>query len=145
MEDAAIGWTGRADNDDAQQLSGLRDKRILYVGGRPSSNVTLKALVESHGGRMTIHDGGIEDRKGMLPAALPNVDVVIFPVDCIGHDAMHTLKRLCERYQIAFHPVRTASVASFVQLAGQIFPPVGPEAEADVSRPPPSRFCLRHG
>lgn len=171
MEAAALGWTGQAEDSQGTQLAGLQGKRILYVGGRPSSNTTLKALVESHGGRMTLHDGGIEDRKGLLAAALPNADVVIFPVDCVGHDAMHTLKRLCERYRIAFHPVRTASVASFVQLVGQIFPAdegqavdaesgkrdalsTGPlrktamqteRVDVDTGRAAVSRFCLRHG
>jgi hypothetical protein len=122
-------------------LAGLRGKRIVYVGGRPGSNAALKRLVEAAGGELVVHDGGVEDRKGLLAAALPGADIVVFPVDCVDHDSMNTLKRVCERHQIDYHPLRTASVASFVELAGRLRPvPV-----AHVGNPPPSGFCLRHG
>ena len=35
------------------------------AGGRPGSNTALKSLVESFGGEFVVHDGGIEDRKGL--------------------------------------------------------------------------------
>jgi hypothetical protein len=122
-------------------LDRVRGKRIVYVGGRPGSNAALKRLVAAAGGDLVMHDGGLEDRKGLLAAALPGADVVVFPVDCIDHDSMNTLKRICERHQIDYHPLRTASVASFVELmarlsAGHLAPP---------GDPPPSAFCLRHG
>jgi Uncharacterized protein conserved in bacteria (DUF2325) len=88
-----------------------------------------------------VHDGGIEDRKGMFAAALPRADIVVFPVDCIDHDSMNLLKRVCDRHQVDYHPVRTASVASFIELMLRL------EAASPVSgrSPPASRFCLRHG
>ncbi len=119
----------------------LRDRRIVYVGGRPSSNATLKLLVESAGGHLTVHDGGVEDRKGLLAAALPRADMVIFPVDCIDHDSAATLKRVCTRHQVPYYPVRTASVATFVALIGRL----KSNTSGGTSTPPPSRFCLRHG
>jgi hypothetical protein len=119
----------------------LRDRRIVYVGGRPSSNATLKLLVESAGGHLTVHDGGVEDRKGLLAAALPRADMVIFPVDCIDHDSAATLKRVCTRHQVPYYPVRTASVATFVALIGRL----KSSTSGGTSTHPPSRFCLRHG
>jgi hypothetical protein len=118
----------------------LQGKRIVYVGGRPGSNSAVRRLVESAGGEMTVHDGGIEDRKGLLAAALPNADMVVFPVDCIDHDSMNMLKRVCERSQVAYYPLRTASVASFVELIGRLAAADAPAPAARVSR-----FCLRHG
>ena len=79
--------------------------------------------------------------KGLLAAALPGADIVVFPVDCIDHDSMNTLKRVCERHQIDYHPLRTASVASFVELMARLHP----EHLAQLGNPPPSAFCLRHG
>lgn len=121
-------------------LDTVRGKRIVYVGGRPGSNAALKRLVEAAGGDFVVHDGGVEDRKGLLAAALPGADIVVFPVDCVDHDSMNTLKRVCERHQIDYYPLRTASVASFVELvdrlrAGHL---------AQLGNPPPSAFCLRH-
>ena len=122
-------------------LDSVRGKRIVYVGGRPSSNAALKRLVEAAGGDFVVHDGGVEDRKGLLAAALPVADIVVFPVDCVDHDSMNTLKRVCERHQIDYHPLRTASVASFVELVDRL----RPEHLAQLGNPPPSAFCLRHG
>ncbi|MFM0047010.1 DUF2325 domain-containing protein [Paraburkholderia sediminicola] len=122
-------------------LDGVRGKRIVYVGGRPGSNAALKRLVEAAGGDFVVHDGGVEDRKGLLAAALPGADIVVFPVDCVDHDSMNTLKRVCERHQIDYHPLRTASVASFVDLMDRL----RPEHLAQLGNPPPSAFCLRHG
>ncbi len=122
-------------------LAALNGKRIVYVGGRPGSNSALKRLVESAGGELTVHDGGIEDRKGLLAAALPNAEMVVFPVDCIDHDSMNMLKRVCERHQVAYYPLRTASVASFVELMTRL----NADAKPAAAVAPPSRFCLRHG
>jgi hypothetical protein len=122
-------------------LDSVQGKRIAYVGGRPGSNAALKRLVEAAGGELIVHDGGVEDRKGLLAAALPGADLVVFPVDCIDHDSMNTLKRVCERHQIDYHPLRTASVASFVELMARLHP----EHLAQLGNPPPSAFCLRHG
>ncbi|MFL9868844.1 DUF2325 domain-containing protein [Paraburkholderia fungorum] len=121
-------------------LDSMRGKRIVYVGGRPGSNAALKRLVEAAGGDFVVHDGGVEDRKGLLAAALPGADIVVFPVDCVDHDSMNTLKRVCERHQIDYYPLRTASVASFVELVDRL----RPEHLAQLGKPPPSAFCLRH-
>jgi hypothetical protein len=134
--DAANGATSRR-----ASLDSVHGKRIVYVGGRPGSNAALKRLVEAAGGELVVHDGGVEDRKGLLAAALPGADIVVFPVDCINHDSMNTLKRICERHQIDYHPLRTASVASFVELMARLHP----DHLAQAGSPPPSAFCLRHG
>ncbi|WP_321795526.1 DUF2325 domain-containing protein [Caballeronia sp. J97] len=117
-------------------------KRIVYVGGRPNSNAVLKSLVDAAGGELIVHDGGIEDRKGLLAAALPHADVVLFPVDCIDHDSMSMLKRVCERNGVEYSPLRTASVASFVEFVARLN---ASAQHAHTSTPPPSAFCLRHG
>jgi hypothetical protein len=131
----------RAAGTRQASLDGVRGKRIVYVGGRPGSNAALKRLVEAAGGDFVVHDGGVEDRKGLLAAALPGADIVVFPVDCVDHDSMNTLKRVCERHQIDYHPLRTASVASFVELVSRL----RPEHLAQSRNPPASAFCLRHG
>ncbi|MGA7781330.1 MAG: DUF2325 domain-containing protein [Paraburkholderia sp.] len=122
-------------------LENVRGMRVVYVGGRPGSNTALKALVSSAGGEFVVHDGGVEDRKGLLAAALPGADIVVFPVDCIDHDSMNMLKRVCERHQVDYYPLRTASVASFIELIARVHADRTPVANAR----PPSAFCLRHG
>ncbi|RQR48298.1 DUF2325 domain-containing protein [Burkholderia sp. Bp9140] len=145
IEQAVQASTGDPAAPVAASLSMLQRKRIVYVGGRPGSNRAIRRIVETAGGELTLHDGGIEDRKGLLAAALPGAHMVVFPVDCVDHDSVNLLKRMCERHQIAYYPLRTASVASFVKLIGrldahahEVMPPDAQTGEA-------SRFCLRHG
>ncbi|WP_144152588.1 DUF2325 domain-containing protein [Paraburkholderia sp. BCC1885] len=126
-------------------LDGMAGKRIVYVGGRPGSNAALKALVASAGGELVVHDGGVEDRKGLLAAALPGADLVVFPVDCIDHDSMNTLKRVCERHQVEYYPLRTASVASFIDLVGRLQADPATARNVAAGARPASAFCLRHG
>jgi hypothetical protein len=146
LERATVDAAGNHDATARQaSLAGLRGKRIVYVGGRPGSNAALKRLVDAAGGNFVVHDGGVEDRKGLLAAALPGADMVVFPVDCVDHDSMNTLKRVCERHQIDYHPLRTASVASFVDLVGRLQPEQLAQLSTQSNSAPPSAFCLRHG
>jgi hypothetical protein len=128
-------------DDDAAPLDAVRGKRIVYVGGRPGATAAIRRLVEAAGGSLNLHDGGIEDRKGRLAALVPGADLVVFPVDCVDHDSMNTLKRLCERHGVIYHPLRTASVASFVDRVMRA--PDGIAGAAGCGRAP--ALCLRHG
>nr|WP_232316481.1 DUF2325 domain-containing protein [Candidatus Burkholderia verschuerenii] len=114
----------------------------MLAGGRTRTRCSGRWWNRQAGGALTVHDGGIEDRKGLLAAALPNADVVLFPVDCIDHDSMNMLKRVCEQHNVEYAPLRTASVASFIEFIARLGASRG---ESAGSAPPPSAFCLRHG
>lgn len=122
--------------DPAQQQA-LQGRKLLYVGGRPSSTPAIRDHVQRHGGEFLHHDGGLETRKGLLAAQLPRADLVVFPVDCVDHDSVVNLKRLSERHGVPFLALRTASLASFAATVARELAPPGP-ARA-------SHFCLRHG
>ncbi|NGZ86478.1 DUF2325 domain-containing protein [Duganella aceris] len=100
----------------AAALPPLDGKCVLYVGGRPASTATLSKLVAAAGGELLVHDGGVEDRRGLLATMLPRAQLVVFPVDFISHNAMHVTKQTCARHGIDCHPIRSASIASFVEL-----------------------------
>jgi hypothetical protein len=91
----------------------LQGRRVFYVGGRPSSTPAIRDLVLRHGGEFQHHDGGLEDRKGLLASGVAWAQLVVFPVDCIDHDSAGNLKRLCGRQRVPFMALRGASVASF--------------------------------
>ena len=119
----------------------LAGKRIVYAGGRPHSTQAIASMVKEAGGELILHDGGIEERRGLLPSALAGADLVLFPVDCISHNSVTLLKRACERHQIPYHPLRTASMASFMAFLSTL------EFDHPSSRScaPASHLCLRHG
>jgi hypothetical protein len=51
------------------------------------------------------------------------------------------LKRVCERHGVPFHPLRSASVASFSALVARLAsPPSEPNSPFPVTH-----ICMRHG
>ncbi len=94
--------------DDTLDLAGLT---LLYVGGRAHQIPLLKGLVERAGATFLHHDGGIEHGAALLSALVGRADRVAFPIDCISHDAVGTIKRLARQTGKPYEPLRTASLA----------------------------------
>lgn len=94
----------------------LGGTKVLYVGGRAHQVPQLKAVMERAASTLIYHDGGIEHSMTLLPGLIGRADCVVFPVDCISHDAMGLIKRHCRQSGKPFVPLRTASLASL--LAG---------------------------
>lgn len=94
-----------------QRLDGLA---VLYVGGRPAQVAHLRKLGEERGAVVLHHDGGIENHASLLPDLTRRADVVLFPVDCVSHDAAWTVKRVCRQAGKRFIPLRSASATTFL-------------------------------
>lgn len=103
---------GVGDSHESEPLSHL-DVTLLYVGGKPARMGHLRAFAERVGATFIYHDGGIEERGGLLPGLVSRADVVLFPVDCISHAAMLRVKRLCRHVGKKFVPLRSAGLAPF--------------------------------
>ena len=93
------------------RLDGLS---FLYVGGRPNQVAHLRALSESRGAELLHHDGGIEHHPDLLAGLTSRADIVLFPVDCVSHDAALMVKRLCRQAGKRFIPLRSAGATSFL-------------------------------
>jgi hypothetical protein len=96
------------EGDAVVDLGGLT---LLYVGGRVHQIPLLKGLVERAGAHFLHHDGGIEHGAALLPALIGRADCVAFPIDCISHEAVATIKRLSRQSGRPYLPLRTASLA----------------------------------
>jgi hypothetical protein len=92
---------------------------LLYVGGRPNQLSHLRAFGEQLGANFLHHDGGIDDRSGLLAGLVNRADVVMFPVDCVSHDAALMVKRLCRHAAKPYVPLRGAGMSSFVAALGR--------------------------
>jgi Uncharacterized protein conserved in bacteria (DUF2325) len=77
---------------------------LLYVGGRHAQIGHLRAHAERYGAVFLHHDGGVEERGGLLPGLVSRADAVLFPVDCVSHAAMSLVKRLCRQTGKPFVP-----------------------------------------
>jgi hypothetical protein len=87
---------------------------VLYVGGRPNQIAHLRTLSEQRGAALLHHDGGIEHHPDLLAGLASRADVVLFPVDCVSHDAALMVKRLCRQADKRFIPLRSAGATSFL-------------------------------
>jgi hypothetical protein len=119
LEDHIAGLLQPAGGDGEAALD-LSTRTILYVGGRPHQIPQLKALVERTGARFLHHDGGIEHSSSLLPGLISRADVLLFPIDCISHDAVATLKRLCRQLEKPYLPLRAASLATLASSLARI-------------------------
>jgi hypothetical protein len=98
--------------DIAIDLSGAS---LLYVGGRPHQVAQLRQMIETGGGQLIHHDGGVEERPDLLPGLVSRADAAFFPVDCISHSAALLLKKLCQQAGKPYVPLRSAGVASMLR------------------------------
>jgi hypothetical protein len=97
---------------DELDLSGLT---ILYVGGRPQQVCRLRILIEQAAGRLIYHDGGVEDNDGLLAGLVSRADLACFPVDCVSHNAVCTLKRVCRHSGKPYVALRTSGIGSMLR------------------------------
>ncbi|MCE4226377.1 DUF2325 domain-containing protein [Methylobacterium sp. C25] len=93
----------------------LEGRTLLYVGGRPRQVANLRRFTRQHSGELLSHDGGVEDNLGLLAGLVGRSDLVLFPVECVSHEATGMVKRFCDAGGKTYRPVRSASFASFVQ------------------------------
>ena len=98
--------------------SGVRS--LLYVGGRPGEMQRLRAFADRSAIELLHHDGGIEDRTGLLAGLISRADVACFPVDCVSHDAAASVKRLCRQAGKPYVPLRSVGIGSLLAGLGRL-------------------------
>ncbi len=98
--------------------SGVRS--LLYVGGRPGELARLRAFADRTRIELLHHDGGIEDRAGLLAGLISRADVACFPVDCVSHDAAASVKRLCRQAGKPYLPLRSVGIGSLLSGLGRL-------------------------
>ena len=100
----------------------LRGRSVLYVGGRAHQIPQCRAIVERCGGAFLHHDAGVEHNAALLPGLISRADHVLFPVDCVSHDAVAVIKRSCGQLGKPVIPLRTSSLACLVTALAAIEP-----------------------
>ena len=113
----------REEGDTAPDIAG--GQTVLYVGGRPGVVDRLRAAMQAAGGALLCHDGGRHDSASLLPGLVGRADCVVFPVDCVSHEAAGIVKRLCRQLGKPFLPLRSAGLGSF--LVALAAPAGGPD------------------
>jgi hypothetical protein len=92
----------------------LEGVRLLYVGGRPNQVAPMRAAAKRLGAAFLHHDGGMENHVGLLPGLVSQASIILFPVDCISHEAAQAVKSLCRQGGKRYIPLRSASTTSLL-------------------------------
>jgi hypothetical protein len=87
---------------------------VLYVGGRPNQVPALREGAARLGVALLHHDGGVEENGSQLPGLVSRAELVVFPVDCVSHEAAWAVKRLCRAAGRPYRPLRSSGVTSFL-------------------------------
>ncbi len=93
---------------------------LLYVGGRPNQVAPMRLAAERFGATLLHHDGGVENHPNLLPGLASRSDIILFPVDCISHDAANMVKSICRQAGKRFIPLRSASVTSLLAALAKL-------------------------
>jgi hypothetical protein len=102
--------TSETEEESAADLTGTT---LLYVGGRAHQVPQLRMLAEQLGATLLHHDGGSDDRSGLLAAQVARADAVFFPVDCVGHNAVAVVKRVSCQIGKPYVVLRNSGLTSF--------------------------------
>jgi hypothetical protein len=114
--DALEAELARTLDDETDRPHPLVGQQLLYVGGRPRQVAQARRLVERRGGTLLAHDGGVEESTTLLPGLVARADLILFPVDCVSHDAAGTVKRCCREADKRFVPLRSAGLAGVLSV-----------------------------
>jgi hypothetical protein len=109
----ALGCVLSAGGQVEADLPDLAGSTVLYVGGRAHQIPKLRGLAERAGACFTHHDGGVDDRSGLLEAQVLRADAVFFPVDCVSHNAVAVVKRVSRQSAKPYVALRSAGLTSF--------------------------------
>ena len=104
-----------------RDLSGVR---LLYVGGRTHHIATLQAEVQKTGATLLHHDGGQSEALSLLPGLISQVQIVLFPLDCVGHNAVLTIKKFCKQSEKPYIPLARSGLGSLLRALEHV---PGPE------------------
>ncbi len=96
------------------------DLRVLYVGGLSGGVRQLSSMAGARGIAFEHHDGGQQEATSMLPGMIGRADIVLFPVDCISHDAANVVKRQCKLMEKRWAPLRSAGLGCFLRTLDEL-------------------------
>lgn len=91
----------------------LSGQQILYVGGRTRKMAKFRKIIKDKGGTFIHHDGGLHDGFSRLKKLLSCADVVMCPVDCLGHNACNHIKKYCKQTHKPLVFLRTSGLSAF--------------------------------
>ena len=75
-------------------------------------------LAEKRGATLLHHDGGIDDRSGLLAAQVARADLVLFPVDCVKPRRRRVVKRVSRQISKPDVASRSSGLTSFPMSPG---------------------------
>jgi hypothetical protein len=103
-------------------------KVILYVGGLERMEAHFRQVANTVPADFIHHTGRIRGGHIVLERMIERATLVVFPVDCVSHEATWTVKKLCRKANKPFVPLRSSGLSSFAEAMRQL------ESTGSVSR-----------
>jgi uncharacterized protein DUF2325 len=113
IESAELALAQLLPEPEHEALTDLAGMTLLYVGGRAHQIAHLRRLAERWNATLLHHDGGIDDRSGLIEAQAARADRTLFPVDCVSHSAIAIVKRVCRSTGKPCLALRNSSLTAF--------------------------------
>ena len=115
---AVVAWIAAQPNAKLCTTS-VNKAEVLYgiaalpVGRRRAALLAAAESVftEDLADRVLAFDGAAAARYGEIITTRSRADIVVFPVDCISHEAAIAVKRSCRLMEKRYVPLRTSSLA----------------------------------
>lgn len=85
---------------------------VLYVGGRSGQTKALRQAAARIGIELLHHDAA--QGLTLLPGLVGRANLVVFPADCVSHEAALAVKRLCRQLGRPFRPLRSTGTSSLL-------------------------------
>jgi hypothetical protein len=127
--------TPEPDDEARTDLSGIT---LLYVGGRAHQTAQLHKLADRWNATLLYHDGGIDDRSGLLEAQVARADRTLFPVDCVSHNAVAIVKRVCRSADKSYVALRSSGLTAFAAALRSIAAETQATNRSQLCAQPPS-------
>jgi len=98
----------------------LSGRCLLYVGGQHSLVPHYRKIVEQYGGKFFHHDGCKEEGHNVLENLTKQSDVVLFPINCVSHEACMKIKSICKQLKKPLLPIQTSSISALSKGIEQV-------------------------
>jgi hypothetical protein len=126
-----------APEPDEEARGDLSGMTLLYVGGRARQIAQLRRFAEQWNATLLYHDGGIDDRSGLLEAQVARADRTLFPVDHVSHNAVAIVKRVCRSAGKPFSALRNSGLTAFAAALRSLATEPQPRTGANPPMSPP--------
>ena len=102
------------DVDHNVKLAYLKGRTFLYVGGTHQLAINIKNVASKMEFQCLFHDGGVEDRIGLLIGLINQAEIIFFPMNHVSHAAVSIIKSQADKTNKVYAPLKSSGLSTFL-------------------------------